>query len=142
MESAYSYYNTEPLSYVVERQCSDRVITQKDATSTLNIVKKESTGWKIGNNLDLRTVKLITFDGGMIRLRQYKNTDDFYISIDVTVTDNNGAPSITDNNSTEFLELTHIPNDTNTQFYGYYGYIHNYGEWYEISVNGLAIELN
>ena len=130
------------MSYVVEGQCSDLVITQKDATSTLNIVKKESTGWKIGNNLDLRTVKLITFDGGMIRLRQYKNTDDFYISIDVTVTDNNGAPSITDNNSTEFLELSHIPNDTNTQFYGYYGYIHNYGEWYEISVNGLAIELN
>lgn len=134
-DSAYSYYNSNELTHVVDGKCSDLAISQNSKGCSISVIKRDGDGWKIGRNSDLVTVKFIANHDTTIRLLRYKNTDDYYISICTE-----GAASVKDNNSTKFVQLSYVFENSNVEFFDYYGYIHDYGEWYELTVNGDNIQ--
>lgn len=137
-ESAYSYKNYGDVKLVVDGEKSDFVVGAKDDTDNYLIIPRSNDGWKLGMGLDTKRVYQTVSDGITIYVYQYKNTDDYYI----TVLDTNGGFSdITDNRNSIFKYSEKQNSTLDTTFYTYYAYINNFNEQYVLSVNGNLIKL-
>ena len=74
----------------------------------------------------------------IIRVVQYKNTNDYYI----TVLDTNGGSSeITDNRNSKFEHLDKANSTLNKTFYTYFAFIDSFDEQYALTVNGKSIKI-
>ena len=135
-EKSYSYVNGEEVKLVVYGQESALVIGEESEFVYL-VVPKGEKGWKIGRGLDLKFITTQYFDGVIVSVYQYKNTDEFYVE----VMDIDGKEcKVTDNQNSSF-EILEIDVNGNKQYH-YYAYVCGLNENYVLDVNNEKIILN
>ena len=101
-KSAYNYNHCASVELIVDGNESDFVVGAKGETDVYAIVPRSNNAWKIGMGLDTKRIVQTISDGITIYVYQYKNTNDYYI----TVLDTNGGSSeITDNRNSKFEHL-------------------------------------
>lgn len=137
-QSSYSYNHPGDVKLIVNGEETDFIVGFKDDTEIYAIVPKSDDGWKLGTGLDTKRIAQTTVDGILVCVYQYKNLDDYYITVFDT---NGGSSEITDNHSTRFQFLDEANRVLNKTFYTYYAYIHDYDDQYVLSVNGKTIEI-
>lgn len=131
-QSAYQYNHTGDVKLVVSGEITDFVIGVKGDVDEYTILPKSDDGWKLGMGFDTKRIHQTISDGVVIYVYQYKNTDDYYI----TILDTGGGPlELTDNRNSNFQCLEHTNEVLHTTFYTYYGYIHDYDDSYTLTVN-------
>lgn len=139
-KDAYEYYvlGKSSIELVVEGDGCDLVVDRKNDSDTYLIIPKTSHGWKVGIGSNTkRRVQKIT-DGIVIYVYQYKNTNDFF----VTVLDTNGGDtSVSDDNNTHFFSLEKKNDSLGISFITYYGHISSLDTQYSIEVNGNKVSL-
>lgn len=140
-ESAYHYvnYGDADVELVVEGQISDFIVGEKNHSNTYLIVPKTDKGWKVGTGSNVNEIYRTTTNGIIIHLYQYKNTEDYYITI---LNTNGGYATITDNCDSNFLFVERNNEILNKTFVTYYAYIHNFDTPYFVFINGNKIEIH
>lgn len=137
-ESAYNYNNSGNIKLIVDGEKTNFVIGTKGDTDIYAIVPKSNGGWKIGMGLDTKKVIQTISDGITIYVYQYKNTNDYFI----TVLDTKGGSSdITDNLHSEFKYLEKSNSTLGKTFYTYYAYINDFNDQYALTVNDKLIKI-
>lgn len=136
--SAFNYNHTEKVDLIVNGKKTDFVVGTKGDTDVYTIVPKSNDGWKMGMGLDTKQIVQTISDGIAVYLYQYKNTNDYYI----TVLDTNGGSSeVADNRDSKFKCLEKPNNVLNKTFYSYYAYIDSVDKQYALTVNGKLIQI-
>ena len=130
-QSAYQYNHTGDVKLVVSGEITDFVVGAKGDVDEYTILPKCDDGWKLGMGFDTKRIHQTVSDGVVVYVYQYKNTDDYYI----TILDTSGGPlELTDNRNSNFQCLEHTNEALDTTFYTYYGYIHDYDDSYALTV--------
>ncbi|MDE6020430.1 MAG: hypothetical protein K2H01_05465, partial [Ruminococcus sp.] len=80
-ESAYNYNNFGNVKLIVDGEKTNFVIGAKGDADIYAIVPKSNGGWKIGMGLDTKKIIQTTSDGITIYVYQYKNTNDYFITV-------------------------------------------------------------
>lgn len=81
-ENAYKWNHSEEVELVVEDEKTALVVGKTDdGTPTFGMVLKSDKGWKIGNFLYDKTIFRRYWNEVYIAVDQYKNTEDYYISL-------------------------------------------------------------
>lgn len=137
-QSAYNYNNSGSVKLIVNGEKTDFIVGSKGDTNVYIIVPKSNDGWKLGMGLDTKRIAKTISDGISVYVYQYKNSDDYYIS----VLDTSGGPSdVTDNRSSKFQCLEKSNSALNETFYTYYAYVNDYNDQYVLTVNGKTIKI-
>lgn len=137
-ESAYNYNNPGKATLIVDGEKSNFVVGANGDTDIYAIVPKANRGYKIGMGLDTKRINQTISDGITIYVYQYKNTDDYFITVMHT---EGGSLNITDSHNSEFKYLEKSNSTIDKTFYTYYAYINNFNEQYSLTINGKQIEL-
>ncbi len=137
-ESAYHYNNSGNVKLIVDGEKTDFVVGAKGDADVYLIIPKSGDGWKLGMGLNTKRVFQTISNGIIIYVYQYKNTNDYYITVLDT---NGGAIDITDNHNSEFKYLEKINSTLDKTFYNYYAYINNFDNQYALTVNGNTIKI-
>ena len=139
-EAAYEYSNfgKSNVDLVVEGNNCDFVIEQENESYTYLIIPKTSDGWKTEIGLNTKMISQKFFDGITVQVYQYKNTNDYFI----TVLDTNGGEAkISDEYNTEFYRLERFDDVLQKNFVTYFAHISDLTIEYSLTVNGSKIEL-
>ena len=137
-QSAYNYNHSGDVKLIVDGEKTNFVVGVKGDVNIYAIIPKSDNGWKLGMSFDTKRVIQKISDGVTIYMYQYKNTDDYYI----TVLDTNGGLSkISDNLGSEFQYLDKSNSTLNKTFYTYYAYINNFNDQYTLTVNDKTIKV-
>lgn len=133
-EKAYEYVNSEKIQLVVEGDHTVLVVGKESPRKYVYlIIPKSDSGWKIGRGLDTKLIKQKVVDEIVVRVYQYRNTDDYY----VTVSDVRGnVVDINDNNDSIF----HVLEEIEGSYYTYYAYVNKITDQYSITVNGEEVK--
>jgi len=139
-EAAYAYYSNprSEVDLVVKGDFCDFVVDRNGTVDTYLIVPKTIDGWKIGIGSDMRE-RAQAFDKGVsVQLFQYKNTDDYFI----TVLDASGGESeISMNDDVTFYSLTSQDSYTKKTYVTYFAHISDFTSPCEVIVNGRQVLL-
>ena len=131
-------YVCKDAKLIVDGEKTNFVVGVKGDVNIYAIIPKSDNGWKLGMSFDTKRVIQKISDGVTIYMYQYKNTDDYYI----TVLDTNGGLSkISDNLGSEFQYLDKSNSTLNKTFYTYYAYINNFNDQYTLTVNDKTIKV-
>ena len=136
--SSYNYNNSGNVKLIVDGEKTDFVVGVKGDADVYLIIPKSSDGWKLGMGLDTKRTFQTISNGIVIYMYQYKNTDDYYITILDT---NGGSTDIADNRNSEFRYLEKFNDTLGKSFFTYYAYINNYDDQYVVTVNGNSIKI-
>lgn len=134
-EAVYNYVNfgNSSVKLVVDGNESDLVIGEKADSDIYLIVPKNADGWKIGIPLNTKMITKKVFDDIIICVYQYKNTNDYFISIfDV----NGGYLQLSDSYDSDFVCSERINNSLGKTFVTYYSNISEFNSQYWLSING------
>lgn len=139
-KDAYEYYNLgkSNIQLVVEGENSDFVIDCKNDSDTYLIIPKTPNGWKIGIGSNTKRIIQKLSKGITIYVYQYKNTNDYYITILDTT---GGETDIRDNYNTKFYCLKRRNVSLGKTFVTYYAHISSFNSEYNIIVNDNKIVL-
>ena len=104
VEEAFHYKYDNTIDLIVEGKESAQIVSysEQERGYYIAILPKTEEGWRPGVQSDIRTVSRISSPGGVVSLRRYKNTNDFYLTIH-SIT---GFEELYDNKNTEFLSAT------------------------------------
>ena len=140
-EDVYEYYynSQEKPNLVIEGNQSDLVVGQENNTSTLLIVPKTDSGWKIGIGLNTKKIVQKIHNGIVICVYKHKNTHDYYVTV---LNTNGGGLNITDAYDTEFYPSKNNNNFLGKSFVTYYAHVADYNSQYSIVVDGNKVEVN
>lgn len=137
-ESAFSYANLGNVKLVIDGSKTNFVVAEKGDTNIYSIIPKTEKGWKLSVGIDTKNIIQKVCNGIVIYVYQYKNTDDYYI----TIFDTNGGPlGVADSYNSEFSYSTRIDEHLNETFYTYYTYVQELDNQYCLTVNGRSISL-
>lgn len=139
-KSVYDYYTwgKSEIQLVVNGKQSDLVIGNKNGADNYLIVPKTPGGWKIGIGLNTKRVSQKIYNGIVIYVYQYKDTNDYY----VTIMDTRGNYlKISDSYNSQFLMLEKENSGLKKTFVTYYANITQYSSQYSIYVDGNQIIL-
>lgn len=139
-KTAYQYYNfgKSNIELVVEGNSCDLIVDRKNDSDVHLIIPKTTNGWKIGIGSNTRKIIQKTTNGITICIYQYKNTNDYFI----TIIDTNGEKlEVSDNYNTRFYSLEKNNYFIEKTVITYYAHISNLNPQYSIIVNGNEIEL-
>ena len=137
-KSAYNYNNSGDVKLIVDGKKTDFVVGAKGDTDIYAIIPKANSGWKIGMGLDTKRIIQTISDGITIYVYQYKNTNDYYITIFDT---KGGSLDITDNRNSKFKYLDKSNSSLGRMFYTYYAYINEFNDQYALTINGKLIKI-
>ena len=139
--AAYEYYRPgrSKLELVAEGDACDFIVERKDDKDSYLIVPKTAEGWKIGLGSDTRRVAYDTSDGFVIDVYQYKNTNDYFITILDT---KGGEVSISDEYNTEFCSLKRSAPALGKSYVSYYAHISGSELPYSLTLNGVCVTLD
>lgn len=145
-EESFDYFHNKKIEsqLVIDGEKSSLVIGGENGDYTIQIVPKAEKGWKLARGVDTKVVVNETVDGVAINVFQYKDTQEYYISV---VNINGEEIEISDSYSSDFSSLTYknisLDNASlNKTIKTYYAYIDNFNEQYFITINGNEIPLN
>ena len=139
--AAYEYYRPgrSKLELVVEGDACDFIVERKDDKDSYLIVPKTAEGWKIGLGSDTRRAAHDTSDGFVIYVYQYKNTNDYFITILDT---KGGEESISDEYNTEFYSLERSAPALGKSYVSYYAHISGSELPNSLTLNGVCVTLD
>ncbi len=139
-EAAYRYYNNNyEVKLVVSGQISDMVVGHKRGNIYNHlIVPKSDQGWNIGISINTKRINRIRQDNLYVDVYQYKDTDDYYISISDLY---GGSLDVTDVYSTKFIELLEVDETSGEDKFLYYAQVKDFNEDYYIIVNGEVVAI-
>lgn len=137
-KSAYSYNHSGSVKLIVDGKKTDFIVGTAGDTDIFAIVPKADTGWKMGMELDIKQMAHTISDGITIHVYQYKNTNDYYITV---LNTNGGSSDISDNRNSKFEHLEKVNSALNKTFYTYYAFIDGFDEQYLLTVNGKPIKI-
>ena len=145
-EESFNYFHNKKFEsqLVIDGEKSSLVIGGENGDYAVQIVPKAEDGWKLARGVDTKVVVNESVDGVAINVFQYKDTQEYYISV---VNTNGEEIEISDSYSSEFSSLTYkniaLNNGSlNKTIKTYYAYIDNFNEQYFITINGIEIPLN
>ena len=135
-EKSYRYINREEIKLVVHGQESALIIGG-DTEYVYLVIPKGEKGWKIGRGIDLKFISNQYFDGVVVSIYQYKNTNEFYVE----VMDIEGKECKVSDNQYSCFEIleTYVGGKKE---YRYYAYVRDLNENYILDVNDEKIILN
>lgn len=140
-EAVYRYVKSTnvDIKTVVPGEKSDMVIAEKDEnTYGIMIVPKTEEGWEIGNLLAVKLIYREMYDGFIIDVKKYSETDDYYIAItDLT----SKVKNLNDSYDSEFVSICRSTDESQSQIVKYYTSIRNFDEQYWIEINGEKLYL-
>lgn len=136
--AAFEYINTGIVKLIVNGEYTDFVVAEKGNADSYLIIPKEGTGWKLGLGTDTKRIAHKISNGVSIQVYQYKNTDDYYITV---LNTEGGIFEISDNHNSEFSYLDKLNPSLNETFYTYYAYVKNFDAQYILTVNGKTISI-
>ncbi len=140
-ESAYRYFipGKSDIELVVEGNNCDFIVDRNKDTDTFLIVPKNENGWKIGTGSNMVRVDQKLTDGISVNIYQYKNSNDYFI----TILDTNGGESkISDNFNTVFYSIERNTDYLGKTYVTYYAHISGFNVNYCLEVNGEEITFN
>ena len=135
---AFNYYNStsKEIKLVIKGESTDFVVGG-DADSNINlIVPKTDNGWKIGLGKDIKRVFQRNIEGYSICVYQYKNFDEYYLSV---LKVDGGNFEISDEFNSEFYSISKYNDSLNETQYTYYAYIPSFNAQYSIFLDGAEI---
>ena len=135
---AFNYYNStsKEIKLVIKGESTDFVVGG-DADSNINlIVPKTDNGWKIGLGKDIKRVFQRNVEGYSICVYQYKNSDEYYLSV---LKVDGGNFEISDEFNSEFYSISKYNDSLNETQYTYYAYIPSFNAQYSIFLDGAEI---
>lgn len=137
-KKAYEYYNLgkSDIELVVEGDESDFVVNRVNETDTYLIIPKSEDGWKIGIGSNTKRIIQKHSDEIVIYIYQYKNTNDYFITIFNT---DGGGLNLSDNYNTKFYSLEKNNNILGKTFVTYYAHVPYFNHQYSILVDGFEI---
>lgn len=139
-KAAYQYYHgrQSDIALIVEGNDCDLIVACQNNTKQLSVVPKTDSGWKIGVGMNYRMIAQKMVDGIVVQIDQYKNTNDYFISVFHV----NGAElEISDSCNTEFQILRNHNEYLKKSYISYYGHLEEFNSQYSITVNGCKIVL-
>ena len=138
-QAAFDYYNfgKSNIVLVVEGNDCDFIVDSKDnSTYSHLIIPKNEEGWKIGTGINTKIIAQKHYDGITVVVYQYKNTNDYFI----TIIDTSGNETIiSDDYNTKFYSLEQNVNYLEKSFVSYYAHITDFNLQYSVTVNGNKI---
>ena len=140
-EKAYKYISFEKcdIEHILTGNNCDFIIARKGNVKEYSAVPKTSEGWKIGLGIDNKRIYNEFYDGILVTVFHYKNTDDYFI----TVRDQKGDEStISDDYNTEFCAVKETNEYTGKTAVTYYGHITDFPPVYTVTVRGNKIVLS
>lgn len=140
-KKAFEYYQGKKykVNFIVNGKNSDFVIGEDHETWTYLIIPKDTKGWKIGTGINTKHILKQTHDAIRIDVYQYKNTNDYFVSI---LDMNGGYSQITDSFQSEFSALEQPMDVLEKTYVTYYTNIQDFTDEYWINVNGEKIIVN
>ena len=137
-EEAYGYVNFDKseVDLVVCGDGADLVVDDKDGKYEYLIIPHTEGGWKIGLGIDTKMVFSDLIEGFAIEVYQYKNTNNFFVSVSDT---NGGETLITDGYNSQFVALSKENPFQSEAFFTYYTSISEFNSDYFITLNGEKI---
>lgn len=138
-QSAYRYNHFGYVNLVISGKQTDFVVASNGDTDLYMIIPKTKEGWKIGMGSDTRIISQTITDGIVIYVYQYKNFDDYYITI---LNTNEGSLKISDSCDSEFKSSNKTSSAVNKDYYTYYAYINKFDNMYKIIINDKVVEIN
>ncbi len=139
-KTAYDYYSfgKSNIELVVEGNNCDFVVDRKNNSDTHLIIPKTTDGWKIGIGLNTKRIVQKLSNGISIYVYQYKNTNDYFI----TVLNTSGEEStVSDEYNTNFYSLKRNDDVRGKTFVTYYAHIPAFNSQYSLIVNDNEIAL-
>ena len=142
-KAAYEYYSFSNcnIEVLVEGDNCDFIVNRKGGKEGVSnlILPKTSDGWKIGLGTDNKRIYSEFYDGILVTVFRYKNTDDYFIA----VRDQKGDEStISDDYNTEFCSVKETSEYTGQTVVTYYGHITDLAPEYSVTVRGNRIVLS
>ncbi len=134
-KTAYEYFSfgKSNIELVIEGNNCDFIIDRKNDSDAYLIIPKTINGWKVGIGSNTRRIIQKYFSGITVCVYQYKNTNDYFI----TIFDSNGGESeISDDYNTKFYSLEKNNNYLQKVFVTYYAHISDFDSQYSIVING------
>ncbi len=138
-QSSYQYNHLGYVKLIISGKQTDFVVGSNDNTDFYTIIPKSDEGWKLGMGVNTKRISQTISDGVAIDVYQYKDSDDYYISI---LNTNPGALKITDNCGSEFQNLSEVNSALHETFYTYYAYISRFDSQYVLTVDGKTIKFD
>lgn len=137
-ESVFSYTNSGDIKLIIDGSKTNFVVAEEGDISIYSIIPKTEKGWKLGVGFDTKNLIQKVWNGIVIYVYQYKNIDDYYI----TVLNTNGGPlEIADNCNSKFFYLSKSDEYLNETFHTYCAYIQKMDNQYSLTVNGQLFSL-
>ena len=137
-DAAYEYFNPGNSNIVltIEGDACDFVIDRKDNSDSILMIPKNQNGWKVGIGSNTKRITHQASNGIIISVYQYKNTNDYFI----TILDTEGGESIiSDDYDTVFYPLEEKNEFLGEIFVTYYAHVSNFDSQYSVVVNGSKI---
>ena len=138
-EKAYCYYygnKEDDIVFSLEGRGSEMVIARKAGKDSMGIMSKESEKWKIGYATQLRVLADEMCGNALVKVYKHVPSGDIYIRI---MPINISELKLEDNFGTEFVTCY---SGYENSFPVYYGYVEEYSDGYELSVNGEKYEID
>ena len=125
---------TGEIEFVLEGECSARVFSwNSDNERSGMTVARSKNGWKLCQRVSTKNVESQYVEGVTILIDRYRDIQDYYL----TVFNIKGEKlNIRDNRNSNFI----CSQDRKSGYYGYYAYVHNYNEQYQLVVDGKVLE--
>ena len=138
-KTAYEYYvgpKDSDIKLIIEGKNSDLIISTQNQYT---VIPKTNEGWKIGVGTDLKTVTQKIVDGVVIYVHQYRNTNDYYIS----VFDTNGEEcDVADIYKSEFISSMEHYAPSKTTVVTHYANIQEFNGEYWIRINDNEVRFS
>ncbi len=131
-QQAYHYSRLYPVEVIVEGKETTLVIGKNQTSENPRIIPKVGDRWGVTYPLET-TFEMNVFDGFLVTVFQYKDSDEYYISVEGAVEQ---IESIEDNIGSEFVRF-----DEQNQP-RYFAYVPSLDQNYALTVNGLAIAIS
>jgi len=137
-KDSYEYYSFRKsnIQLVLEGNNCDFVVDCRDTDDTYLIIPKNADGWKVGIGANTKRISHQIFDGIVIYLYQYGNSNDYFLTIFDT---NGGKINLSDDCNTQFYSLEKNNGLLDKTFITYYAHVPNLDPQYYIIANGEKI---
>ena len=139
-QSAYNYINfgKSDIDLIIEGENCDFVVDRKNDTDTYIFIPKTETGWKIGTGVNTKERLHAFYDGIMLKVYQYKDTNDFFVTI---FNIDGGYMEITDCYNSKIFSLEKENDSLGKTYVTYYTHLTEINPQYYMIINGEKVSL-